>query len=359
MNKLSAKHFIFFILGVSYISLKTYSSIFINLGGRDTWICALIAALIFICYVFYIIHVSKATNTYDITSIFTSLLPKILGNIFLFIFAFGLFLAALESATVEANAIHSTFFLESPVWYILIFFLTPSVFLLSKNMRTLLIFILISVSLLLINEILFLFLTQGYKNMTYVFPVLSSGLNRNFIITTLLILGSLCSFVTVLPFLKNLSKPDSVRRHSVSAAILVSAIIVISILEVITFFGPLRAANIFYPEFVMGQRVQIAGFLEFGEFFFLYQTVVGNFIKYILCSTAILIIFEKYLPNRKIFIIIYTAFIFVFGTLLSRSNFVLYDLLKYYQIVNLVLFLILPLTVYTIHYIKFRKKSSN
>lgn len=358
MNKLSTKHFIFFIIGVSFISLKTYPSIFINLGGRDTWLCALFASLIFICYISYLMHICKVTNTYNINHIFTHSFSKILGNVFLFIFAMGLFFASLESATVEANAIHTTFFLETPVWYVLIFFLIPSIFLLRKNIRTLLIFILISVSLLLINNLSLLFLTQRYKNMNYISPVLSSGFNRDFIITTLLILGSMCSFVAILPFMKKLKKTNSIRKHSTFAAIIVSIIVIVSILEVITFFGPLRGANIFYPEFVMGQRIEIGGFLEFGEVFFLYQTVVGTFIKYILCSYGILLIYEKYLSNRKIFILIYTAFIFVFGTLLSRNNYLLYDLLKYYQIFNLILFLIIPLIVFTTHYLKFKNNLS-
>ena len=41
MNKISVKHFIIFIFGVTYISLKTYPSLFIAQGGRDTWLYAL------------------------------------------------------------------------------------------------------------------------------------------------------------------------------------------------------------------------------------------------------------------------------------------------------------------------------
>lgn len=357
MNKLSAKHFIFFIIGVAFISLKTYPSIFINLGGRDTWLCALIASLIFIIYVAYIIHICKVTNTYNINHIFTSSLNKILGNVFLFLFAIGLFIASLEAATVEANAIHSTFFLDTPIWYVLIFFLLPSTFLLTKKVRTLLIFILISVSSLLLNSLFLLILTQSYKNMTYILPVLPYGINKNFIVTTLIILGSMSSFVIVLPFLNHLKEPKSIRKHSVTAAIIVSIIVVISSLEVITFFGPLRAANIFYPEFIMGQRIELAGFLEFGELFFLYQTVVGNFIKYILSSMAIMIIYEKFIKYKKVFVLIYTGFIFVLATMLGRSNFLLSDLLKYYQLINILLFLLLPLVVFTIHYFRARLRT--
>ena len=47
MDKLSTKHFAFFILGSSLIAIKSYSSVFINLGGRDTYLLFAISALIF------------------------------------------------------------------------------------------------------------------------------------------------------------------------------------------------------------------------------------------------------------------------------------------------------------------------
>lgn len=145
MNKLSSKHFILFIIGATLISLKTYPSLFISIGGRDTWLCALVASIIFILYVYYIMNICKNTDTYDIKLIFTSSLSKTLGKILLFIFSINLFLSALESAAIEANALHSTFFIESPVWYALIFFLLPSIFLLNKNVRTIVIFVLVGV----------------------------------------------------------------------------------------------------------------------------------------------------------------------------------------------------------------------
>lgn len=357
MNKLSGKHFIFFIIGVAFISLKTYPSIFISLGGRDTWLCALIASLIFVIYTWYITNVCSVTNTYNINHIFTSALGKIFGSIFLIIFSLGILLAALESASVEANTIHSTFFLETPVWYALIFFLAPSVFLLSKNIRTLLIFILISVSSLLLNSIILLLLTQSYITTDYLLPVLASGFNKDLLLTTIEILGAMCSLSIVLPFLKKLTETKSLRKDSVTATLIVAIIVVLSLIEVIAFFGPDRAANIFYPEFVMGQRIQLAGFLEFGELFFLYQTVVGCFIKYILASYAIMLIFDKYVSYKKLFILLYTSVIFVVGTLLGRSNFALYELLKYYQYINVAIFLILPLIVFSIH--RFKNKSIN
>ncbi|QAS60298.1 endospore germination permease [Clostridium septicum] len=356
MNKLSSKHFILFIIGATLISLKTYPSLFISIGGRDTWLCALVASIIFILYVYYIMNICKNTDTYDIKLIFTSSLSKTLGKILLFIFSINLFLSALESAAIEANALHSTFFIESPVWYALIFFLLPSIFLLNKNVRTIVIFVLVGVGSLIINSILFILLTQGYKNMDYVLPVLGNGLNKTFFITIALIIGSLSSFAITIPFMKYMIKNEHIKIHSLYASCISTGLIVVSILGIITSFGPLRSANIFYPEFVLGQRIQIGGFLEFGELFFLYQTVVGFFIKYILSTYGILIIYNKLFSNRKLFTLVYTFLIFVFSTFLGGSNFMLFKLLKYNEITNLIIFFVIPVIIFTIYNIKFKHR---
>ena len=164
MSKLSAKHFVLFIFGVTFISFKTYSSLFISEGGRDTWIYTIIAYIVFLIFAMYLVYVMDSRKTYDLTQIFTLGLSKTLGNILLFIFSIGLFLAALESATVEANAIKTNFFIETPVWYILIFFLLPSFFLIGKKFTTLLIFIILTSSSLIINFINLSLITEKYKN---------------------------------------------------------------------------------------------------------------------------------------------------------------------------------------------------
>lgn len=358
MNKISSKHFVLFIIGASFISLKTYPSLFIALGGRDTWICSLIASIIFMSYALLLIYICRKTNTYDINKIFKSSLSPFIGNIFLFIFALNLFLTALECASVEANAIHSTIFLETPVWYVLIFFLLPSAFILNKSLRTALIFILISVSILVINAIIFMILTQSYKNMNYTLPFMGNGLNKEFFSTILFILGSLSSFAIALPYLKFLSIKDHIKKHSFYGVLIVSAIVVVSTLGMITAFGPLRASNIFYPELVLGQRIELGGFIEFGEIFFIIQTVIGLFVKYILASYAIIIVCEKFVKKRKIFVLFYTIIVFVLSNFIGRNNITLFSLLKYYQVINLVVFLLIPLIAFTIYFFKYKGKSN-
>lgn len=356
MNKISAKHFIIFIFSVTYISLKTYPSLFIKEGGRDTWLYTLIIYLIFFAFAMYLIYVMDSKKLYNINEIFTLGLSKPLGNVFLFLFAFGLFLASLEATSVEANVIKSCFFLETPTWYIIIFFLLPSVFLIGKNMSTLLTFVIILISSLGVNTAILAIITEKYKDIKYIMPVLSGNIGSQFFSTLLLVLGSLSAFVIALPYLKYLNKGKDLKKHSFIALGILGAICIYVLIGILSSFGPIRASNLFYPEFTQSQRVQIGGFLEFGEFFFLYQTVAGFFLKYILCTYGIYIIYKKYIKNTKCFITVYTLAVFIFSSFISRNNYILFFILKYYQYINLVLFMVVPLIAYISFQVRYKKK---
>lgn len=352
MNKISTKHFIFFLIGVTIISLKTYTSVFITLGDRDTWIIAIFSSLVFIIYLIYIISTCLRTETFDLKKIFLKSYPKVISKILLFIFALNLFINSIESASVEINSLHSTLFLQTPVWYALIFFLLPSFFILSKDIRTILIFVLISVFLLIINCIVFFVMAQGYSDTNNLLPIFTNPFSYDFVKTLIYILGGYSTFLISIPYLKYINNSKNLRKHSTYAALIVVIFVVLTFIIVISTFGPLRAKNIFYPEFVMGQRIKVAGFLEFGELFFIIQTVVGFFVKYTLSTYAILIIYNEEIKNKKLFIGIYSFLIFVLSNYLGQNNYYLHQMLSYFQIINLICFFIIPLITFSIYNLK-------
>ncbi|MDV4150009.1 endospore germination permease [Clostridium sp. AL.422] len=356
MKKISSKHFVLFILGVSIVSVKTYMSIFIDVGGRDTWLSSLLASIVFIGCLLCITKIYKSTNASDINEIYFKALPKPFALIFLFIFILALFINSIEAAAVEANVLHTTLFIDTPVWYALIFFIAPTLFIFNKSIRTILIFILVSVSIFIANGFAFFIFSQSYKDINYLLPVFGSGISSKFFITALMILGGLSSFMIAIPFIKFIDKSEHINKHSFYAGTIVIAFIVISFVGAITAFGPLRAANIFYPEFVLSQRIEVAGFLEMGELFFIIQTVIGFFVKYVLSTYAIIIILDRYLKNKPLFIGIYTFIVYVLSNFLGMNNIYLYTILKYIQIVNLIAFIVIPLLVFNIYNLRFRRK---
>lgn len=359
MSKLSAKHFVLFIFGVTFISFKTYPSIFINLGGRDTWLYSIFAFLIFLLFAMYLIYVMDSRNVYDIECIFTKGSSKLIGNILLFMFATGLFLAAIEAATIEANVIKTNFFIETPVWYILIFFLLPSFFIIGKRFNTFLTFVILTSTSTIINIIILFLLTAKYRNMDFIMPVLSNGITLDLVQTSLLILGSLSAFVIALPYLKYLAPKSKLKKHTIIALLIIGFVCVYSMIGVISTFGPLRASNIFYPEFVESQLVQIGGFIEFGELFFIYQTVIGMFLKYIIATYGIYLLYEKVIKNKNAFITIYSIVVFVGANFLSSNNYILFDILKYYQYLNILLFIIVPIIAFGMFQLRSNKKIKN
>lgn len=88
----------------------------------------------------------------------------------------------------------------------------------------------------------------------------------------------------------------------------------------------------------------------------MYQTVAGFFLKYAIATYGIYIIYKNHIKNHKYFITVYTLAIFIFGTFLSRNNYILFNILKYYQYINLVLFIAIPLIVFTTFALKYKKK---
>ena len=72
----------------------------------------------------------------------------------MFIFAVGFYIScAVESVSVEASSIHTNFFLSTPNWYCLLFLIIPAAYILTKQMNTILILVIITVTLTLVGDV--------------------------------------------------------------------------------------------------------------------------------------------------------------------------------------------------------------
>ena len=348
MNKISTKHLMFFILATTIIALRSYSSIFIKLGGRDTALIAVIATIIYIFFLMFNLKIIKETDSLDLNETFNRTFPKFISITFLSMFIIGLFLASIESVAVEANSIHTNFFLSTPNWYCLLFLIVPAAFVLNKDIHTILILVIVTISMNFLGDIILLILTTPYLNFHFLLPILQNGINEDIIASFILILGSLSSVSIILPYLKFLNKKKGLITYSTIASIISSVLIVISLLYAITFFGPTRASNIFYPEYVEAQRVQIAHFFEFGEIFYIFRSVSMWFLKYILASYGILILLEKKIKNKSIFISIYSLIIFIICNILIKNQYNLFSSLEILQKTQLLALGAIPLLTFCI-----------
>ena len=172
MNKMSTKHLIFFIIAVSIIALRSYSSIFINYGGRDSGLISIIACIFIGIYFTILMSICEKTNCYNFLDMIKRSFSKPIASIIILIFSIGLFLASIEASSVEASSIHTNFFLSTPTWYCLLFFIIPGAYVLNKNFSSLVITVIISVSLVLIGDIILFALLAKYLDFDYLLPIL-------------------------------------------------------------------------------------------------------------------------------------------------------------------------------------------
>lgn len=355
MNKISTKHYIFFILIVSAISLRSYSSVFISLGNRDTWVAAIIAGIIYVAFSFFIFYVCKKTDNFDFTEIFKRTYPKIISKILIFIFALHLFITSVETAAIQADSIHTNIFLETPIWYSLILFLIPSTYLITRKLDTLTIVIIISCVFIYVSVFVVETFTYKYIRPQLLLPIMGYGINKEFIFCILIILGSFASTAITFPFLKCIKKKNNFLKYTTLTNIFVVFIVLISIASAIATFGPLRAYNIYYPEFIRVQRIQIDGFIEFGDLFFISKTVCIWTLKYTLSALAVRYIYADSFNNKKVFAVIYSILVFAFSYPLAKHHYFLFDMLKIYKFISLIVFCLLPFITFLLYFIKWRK----
>ena len=173
----------------------------------------------------------------------------------------------------------------------------------------------------------------------------------------MLILGAFCSTSVTFPLLKFVVKKDKLSKFTIIGGLIVVFISIASVISAVTTFGSLRASNIYYPEFLRVQRIQIQGFIEFGDLLFISKTTCLWFLKYVICATSILYLYKDKFTNKKIYAIIYSIIAYICAFFVSKNQFVLFDCLRYYHLISLVLLGLLPFITFSIYYIKFKKNS--
>lgn len=358
MKRISSWHFAFFIIIVCNISSRSYASIFLELGGRDTWIALIIAAIIFIMYSSFIIYVCKKTDNFDIKEVFKSAFPKPIYIFILMLFTITIFLNGIESASIQSDAVHCNIFLETPTWYTLIFFIIPAIFIITISFEALLITTIIIVILLTIFVILVEILAFPYKDFTLLTPIMQFGINKDFIECIFISLGAYSSALIVYPFLKNIDakKRLHLSKHVFLGNLFVTFLCILSAVAIISTFGPTRGANIYYPEFIKSKRIQNFGFIELGDLLFIVRFTSSWLIKYVICAISIIYLHKNLITNKKLFIIFYSLSMFIVSYIIADNHYFLFSLLKYYQYIMLVTFFIMPFIAYLIYYIKWRNK---
>lgn len=353
MGKLNARQFIFIILGTTIVSFKTYPNIVIKYGKNDSWIAAIIASIFILLLFTFMLRISLKTNKFNLYEIYTNSCGEIIGNILYVFLILTFFLTLVESSSVESNSMHQNMLLETPAWFLLIFFVVATAYSVNKGLRPLVIITIIGIFFVMLAGTNLSILTASYKKNKYLYPILANGFNKDLFLATVKSLGFYASIGLTLPYLNEIKNKKDLVTTSLVGLIIVIQMEVYSTIGVITTFGYERALTIYYPKLLQTQMVSHFDFLESGELFVMLQIIGGWFLKYCLSFYGLLKLLESFgnKSNLKAIIII-SLLVFIVSFFTSKNGFMLLTFLTYYNYISLINLLIIPALVFTIHGIK-------
>ncbi|AIQ40575.1 endospore germination permease [Paenibacillus sp. FSL R7-0297] len=349
---MNSKHLFFIICSLAIVTLKTFPSSFIRLGGRDTWIAMIAASACILVYMWVILTIKKRTQNYNLLDIYAKSLGKWGGGFFSVLFLLTLLLTIFESAGAEASVIHTGFQLFTPVWVFILVTAVATVYVVKKGIASVTITTIVVIFFISLSGMLLAFLTHKYKDMKYIYPILEHGVTPALLLSTLKILGALSCVTIMIPYLDSVRDKSKLLLHTSIALLFIIQMQIFSMLGVITTFGPDRAVNLLFPKLTQTQIISAFGFLEAGELFVMLQVVAGWFIRYIVCFFALMELIR--LSGLKIrFKEHYIcALTILFSYLFSRDLFDMFKLLDYLLYIQLANFLVIPLILYSIYYFK-------
>lgn len=359
MDKFNNNHIFFILSGLVIVSMKTYPTLITTLGGRDSWICVLCAGLIIFAYAYIMLNICKKNNNYNMCNIYRSTLGKKIGTIFIFLFLLTLIFTLIECSSIEANSMHINMLPETPPWFFLLFFIVPAIYTVMKGKNSILIVTIVLITVIIVSGISLAILTQGYKHIEYIMPIMEKGVDIKFIFA---IIKSLCywgSFSIILPMLTEFKDKKSLWKYTGWTLIFIIQMEVVAMTGIITTFGIGRLNPIFFPKLVQTQLVNYFNFLESGELYVILQMLGGWYVKYILTLLSIALILKNLNIKNKYYIYILTIIIGIVSYFISDSTILMFKILNLYLYITLANFIIIPFIVFMIYHFKQKNKAEN
>ncbi|WP_125154045.1 endospore germination permease [Clostridium rectalis] len=352
MKKLTSKQFVFIIWAVTIVSLKTYPTIFIHDGKRDTWLIVILASIIIFLYFIFTIKVFRKTKCYDLYTIYCKSVGKIAGNILYGFFLFTLFLTLIECSGIESSSMHTNLLLETPIWYLVLFFTIPAIFSVKNGDNSILITTIIGLVLMIIAGINLGILTAKYKNYKYLFPILENGINKSSLTCLLKVLGLYSHITICFVYIKSITNKNKLLKSGIWALLFVIQMEIVSTIGVLTTFQLERAENLIYPKLIQTQLISYWRFLESGEFFVMLQTLGGWYIKYIIIFDILIKSLKSFNIKNKYLIYILTIPVIIITIYIANNLFRFMLYLNIYSYICLINFLIVPFILFVIFFIK-------
>lgn len=343
----------YFIWATTIISLKTYPTVFIQNGKRDTWVGMIIASAIYVFFTLYLVYIMKKSKTYSLLEIYEKALGKYLGSFLFFMLLFSFFCILIESASIEANSMHTNMLIKTPPWYLLLFFVIPAIYTVRQNIYTILMLTIIGILFIMAAGINLGIQTLLYKTPSWIFPIFENGITKGFILSTIQMIGLYSHIMIPIYLFQYVSNKKSSAKSILFALFIVVQMEVVSSTGLFMTFSMPRLLEMYYPKLIQTQLPSYFDFIEFGELLVMIQMIGGWYLKYTITFFVLLDILKKeYKKQHPALIYIITALVLFISYWLSRDIFTLFKFLDFFTYFSFVQFFVFPLLVFTLFHIR-------
>lgn len=334
----------------------------LSVSKQDTWLSIFIAfvvSFIFLFMLFYLMNYEKDLNLFEKIE---KLFGKKLGKIINFILFLSITLFFMFSLWNLAIYIQNKFLDQTPKFLIMILFLIPVVYLVSKDIKTISKVSLICFILSIIQFILSVLGLLNFLHFDNFKPILNNS-TSDILSSSFMIL----SYFITPPFLlllvpKNyIDKPRELKKSLIKSYLIGFIELLTIICFIISIFGIDYAKLFYYPEFSLLKKISYFGFIEHVENLlssqWLFSFYIGSVMNLYFIKKYISHLNLKKKNNKKImyYIIIFIS-LFISPNLFANTT-IEYHIVKEYFIYLYSIPVLILVTISCL-IIKFRKKAN-
>lgn len=368
MDELYSKYIFFLIMGVSVASIKTYPSIFFKDGRNESWIGVVCASILIAVYAIFLVKLIVKKDSFSFPQFCQDTFGEIPGTIIKLFYSVILLLTMVESCSVPASLFHTNFFIESPIWYILLFFTIPGSYIVKSGEKSVIMSCIIGIIGSIFNGINLYMLTYKYKIYRRLFPVFLNGFTPQFILSFIKIIGLYSFFIIPLMLIGRIKNKSNLKSSIMIGILFTCQMLIISTIGTLATFNIERSITISYPKMIQTQLIRSMRFelLASGEFYVIFQAVTAWTLKYIITFTVLLLLLSSFnllnKVSRNIQIIIITLSTYIFALISAGNLLTFFNILNVFAYICFFSYFVLPIIMMLISSIKSmmaKKQSGN
>lgn len=352
MNGFSSKHLIFLILALSVCSMTTYTQVLTSTGKNNTWIAISVSSAIILIFMMYISKILKSAEKYSIPEIYENAAGKIAGKTAVLLLALTIFLGIIESSSVLTNCVHKVRLNNTPVWFIELFIIVPSIYMLKSKKNAIISLTVIITTVICIVGIFLAAFGFRYKHFHYLLPIMQNGFDRDFILTIFKSLGLYgFSFCAIL-FLDEINNKKTLLKDVLLGMLILIQIQIYSMISLLSNFYSERINTIYYPKIMQTQLINYYGFIENGELIVSFALVCSWITKYILLFYILIKLLNFLNINSKYNIYIISIIVYFISCFIAGNIEYLNEFIYFLCYVNIVNYIAIPFMLFTIFRLK-------